>query len=226
MKKDYREMVVAELRQISRERGLTLEYKGHKFNKPELIERLEAYDELYDKENNNKVEDKEVQNVNDDNTPWEEQEEVNDIVEVQQEVVEESKQESNYFFAETLDDIVKKYSGKRPEWVFEQVLAPGSFVVFIDYVESKVQPGNIYKKVRTAKVIGVNRSKKLVRVETLLGDVSERTFDELLYIKSAEAKYPKDISAYLRKQRTRKGWEIINEYKENHKIPERDSAEY
>ena len=221
MKKDYREMVVAELRQISRERGLTLEYKGHKFNKPELIERLEAYDR-----ENNKVEDKEVQNVNDDNTPWEEQEEVNDTVEVQQEVVEESKQESNYFFAETLDDIVKKYSGKRPEWVFEQVLAPGSFVVFIDYVESKVQPGNIYKKVRTAKVIGVNRSKKLVRVETLLGDVSERTFDELLYIKSAEAKYPKDISAYLRKQRTKKGWEIINEYKESHKIPEGDSAEY
>lgn len=226
MKKDYRDMVVAELRQISRERGLTLEYKGHKFNKTELIERIEAYD----KENNNKVEDKEVQNVNDDNTPWEEQEEVKDIekesAEKQQKVVEENKQESNYFFAETLDDIVKKYSGKRPEWVFEQVLAPGSFAVFIDYVESKVQPGNIYKKVRTAKVIGVNRSKKLVRVETLLGDVSERTFDELLYIKSAEARYPKDISAYLRKQRTRKGWEIINEYKENHKVSEGDSAEY
>lgn len=225
MKKDYRGMVVAELRQISRERGLTLEYKGHKFNKPELIERLEAYD----KENNNKVEDKEMQNVNDDNIPWEEQE-VKDIekesVEKQQEVVAESKQESNYFFAETLEDIVNKYSGKRPDWVFEQVLAPGCFVVFIDYVESKVQPGNVYKKVRTAKVIGVNRSKKLVRVETLLGDVSERTFDELLYIKSAEARYPKDISAYLRKQRTRKGWEIINEYKESHKVSEGDSAEY
>ena len=224
MKIDYREMVVAELRKISRERGLTLEYKGHKFNKPELIERLEAYDK-----ENDKVEDNEVQNVNDDNTPWEEQE-VKDIekesVEKQQEVVVESKQESNYFFAETLEDIVNKYSGKRPDWVFEQVLAPGCFVVFIDYVESKVQPGNIYKKLRTAKVIGVNRSKKLVRVETLLGDVSERTFDELLYIKSAEARYPKDISAYLRKQRTRKGWEIINEYKENHKISEGDSAEY
>lgn len=224
MKKKYREMVVAELRQISRERGLTLEYKGHKFNKPELVERLEAYDK-----ENDKVEDNEVQNVNDDNTPWEEQE-VKDIekesVEKQQEVVVKSNQESNYFFAETLEDIVNKYSGKRPDWVFEQVLAPGCFVVFIDYVESKVQPGNIYKKLRTAKVIGVNRSKKLVRVETLLGDVSERTFDELLYIKSAEARYPKDISAYLRKQRTRKGWEIINEYKENHKVSEGDSAEY
>ena len=224
MKKDYREMVVAELRQISRERGLTLEYKGHKFNKPELIERLEAYDK-----ENDKVEDNEVQNVNDDNTPWEEQE-VKDIekesVEKQQEVAVKSNQESNYFFAETFEEIVNKYSGKRPDWVFEQVLTPGCFVVFIDYVESKAQPGNVYKKIRTAKVIGVNRSKKLVRAETLLGDVSERTFDELLYIKSAEARYPKDISAYLRKQRTRKGWEIINEYKENHKISEGDSAEY
>ena len=224
MKKDYREMVVAELRQISRERGLTLEYKGHKFNKPELIERLEAYDK-----ENDKVEDNEVQNVNDDNTPWEEQE-VKDIekesVEKQQEVAVKSNQESNYFFAETFEEIVNKYSGKRPDWVFEQVLTPGCFVVFIDYVESKAQPGNVYKKIRTAKVIGVNRSKKLVRVETLLGDVSERTFDELLYIKSAEARYPKDISAYLRKQRTRKGWEIINEYKESHKVSEGDSAEY
>ena len=224
MKKDYREKVVAELRQISRERGLTLEYKGHKFNKPELIERLEAYDK-----ENDKVEDNEVQNVNDDNTPWEEQE-VKDIekesVEKQQEVAVKSNQESNYFFAETFEEIVNKYSGKRPDWVFEQVLTPGCFVVFIDYVESKAQPGNVYKKIRTAKVIGVNRSKKLVRVETLLGDVSERTFDELLYIKSAEARYPKDISAYLRKQRTRKGWEIINEYKESHKVSEGDSAEY
>lgn len=221
---NYRGMVVAELRQISRERGLTLEYKGHKFNKPELIERLKAYDK-----ENDKVEDNEVQNVNDDNTPWEVQE-VKDVekesVEKQQEVAVKSNQESNYFFAETFEDIVNKYSGKRPDWVFEQVLTPGCFVVFIDYVESKAQPGNVYKKIRTAKVIGVNRSKKLVRVETLLRDVSERTFDELLYIKSAEARYPKDITAYLRKQRTRKGWEIINEYKENHKISEGDSAEY
>ena len=40
----FEEMKVAELKQESRNRGLTLESKGHKFTKQELIDRLNAYE--------------------------------------------------------------------------------------------------------------------------------------------------------------------------------------
>lgn len=87
----------------------------------------------------------------------------------------------------------------------------GSFVVFIHYVEAK--DGNIYKKLRTAKVIGVNRKKELVRIVTLLGTEKELSFDELLYIKGSakNCSYPNDIAMYLKEQRTEKGKVLINE---------------
>ena len=44
MNKTFEEMTVKELREESRKRGLTLESKGHKFTKPELIERLIKWD--------------------------------------------------------------------------------------------------------------------------------------------------------------------------------------
>ena len=40
MNRTFEEMTVKELKEESRKRGLTLESKGHKFTKPELIERI------------------------------------------------------------------------------------------------------------------------------------------------------------------------------------------
>lgn len=199
---NYRGMVVSELRAVSKERGLTLEHKGHKFTKPELIERLEQYD----KEHETKAEE-----VNTDEEPWESEE--TEMAE-QDTVVDNQKEQPK--FAETLDELVDKYSEEKPVWVYDEVLKPGSFVVFIAHVESKKRPGDIFKKLRTAKVEAVNRKNKLVRVETLLGDKFTLEYEELLYIKADGGRYPMDIVAYLRNQRTRKGWEIINEYKEKH----------
>lgn len=199
---NYRGMVVSELRAVSKERGLTLEYKGHKFTKQELIERLEQFD----KEHETKAE-----VTNTDEEPWESEE---------TEMVEQNKvagnQKEQPKFAETLDELVDKYSEEKPVWVYDEVLKPGAFVVFIAHVESKKCPGDIFKKLRTAKVEAVNRKNKLVRVETLLGDKFILGYEELLYIKADGGRYPMDIVAYLRNQRTRKGWEIINEYKEKH----------
>ena len=45
MNKTFEEMTVKELKEESKKRGLTLENKGHKFTKPELIERLTKWDE-------------------------------------------------------------------------------------------------------------------------------------------------------------------------------------
>ena len=191
---NYRGMVVSELRAVSKERGLTLEYKGHKFTKAELIERLEQYDREH-----------EVEEVNTDEET--EKVEQNTVVDNQREQTKPSV---------TLNEIIDKYSEEKPAWVYDEVLKPGAFVVFIAHVESKKCPGDIFKKLRTAKVEAVNRKNKLVRVETLLGDKFTLEYEELLYIKADGGRYPMDIVAYLRNQRTRKGWEIINEYKEKH----------
>ena len=98
-------------------------------------------------------------------------------------------------------------------------MKPDSFVVFVHYVEAK--NGQIYKKLRTAKVVGVNRKKELVRIVTLLGTEKELSFDDLLYIRGCgkECSYPKDIVTYLKGQRTEKGKVFINE-----KFTENDTA--
>ena len=57
---------VAELKQMSRERGLKLESKGHKFTKSELIERLlQSEDEQEDIN-------KKIEEAADDNEVWDE----------------------------------------------------------------------------------------------------------------------------------------------------------
>ena len=70
--------------------------------------------------------------------------------------------------------------------------------------------GKLVKKLGSAKVIGINRGKELVRVETPVGETKEMSFEELFYIKSLnENRYPTDIYQMLKKQR-----DSIKEYKE------------
>ena len=204
-------MKVVELKQESRKRGMTLEKNGHKFNKTELIERLEERDRMEEQDIKNDIE-KAINEAGEDES-WNTQK-----VEQNKEVKEEKKKVYRVYnkdtytkFAETLEQIEKKYSVRKQDKIYDNELQVGSFVVFIHYVEAA--NGNIYKKLRTAKVIGVNRKKELVKVETLLGTQKTLSYDELLYIKAGtrEATYPKDISVYLRNQRTEKGRELIDD---------------
>ena len=200
--KNYKEMKVAELKQESRKRGMTLERKGHKFNKTELIERLEERDRMEEQDIKNDIE-KAI------NEAGEEQNK--EVKEEKKKVYRVYNKDTYTKFAETLEQIEKKYSVRKQDKIYDNELQVGSFVVFIHYVEAA--NGNIYKKLRTAKVIGVNRKKELVKVKTFLGTQKTLSYDELLYIKAGtrEATYPKDISVYLRNQRTEKGRELIND---------------
>ena len=186
MKKDYKKMLVSELRYEMRSRGLKLEFKGHKFTKAELIEKLEKND---------------AENEDD-------QDDINK--KIVESAGEESKK-SNVVFAVTLDEIEKKYKTRKDQNVYDKKLRVGSLVVFIHYVEAK--DGNVYKRLRTAKVIAVNRAKEIVKVQTLLGCDLMLSYDDLLFIRSKDSiwGYPKDINEYLKKQRTQKGRELINE---------------
>lgn len=212
-------MKVAELKKLTKEHGLTLESKGHKFNKTELIDRLVT---LRDVTEETKTEDpvkdfenlaKKVSVVSDEEEAWDEPLTQENKEAAKQEGIETKEEEnkrpvpgdSDYIkFATTLQEIETKYGHEKQPYVYDNMLKVGSFVVFIHYVEAK--DGNVYKKLRTAKVIGVNRNKKLVRVETPMKAIMELTFEELLYIRedTPESSYPNDIRKYMKQQRERR----------------------
>ena len=219
--KAFKTMTVKELKEESRKRGLTLESKGHKFTKPELIERLTKWDaEQADIDADiQKAIDEAGQP--DDNETWGETDctkEVESCAECEEapcentpEVKTDRDKDSYIVYAKTLEEIEQKYGNRKKQEIYDNELKVGSYVVFVHYVEAK--NGQIYKKLRTAKVTGINRKKELARVVTLLGTEKELCFDELLYIKGSakNCSYPKDITMYLKEQRTEKGKVLINE---------------
>ena len=217
--KAFKTMTVKELKEESRKRGLTLESKGHKFTKPELIERITKWDaEQADIDADiQKAIDEAGQP--DDNETWGETEcakEVETCAECEEAPCEntpevETKEDGYIVYAKTLEEIEQKYGYRKKQEIYDNELKVGSYVVFVHYVEAK--NGQIYKKLRTAKVTGINRKKELARVVTLLGTEKELCFDELLYIKGSakNCSYPKDITMYLKEQRTEKGKVLINE---------------
>ena len=219
--KEFETMTVKELREESKKRGLTLESKGKKFTKPELIERLIKWDmEQADiDEDIQKAIDEAGQP--DDNETWGEAEctkEVETCADCEEapcentpEVKTNRDKDGYIVYAKTLEEIEKKYGNRKKQETYDNELKVGSYIVFVHYVEAR--NGQIYKKLRTAKVVGINRKKELVRVVTLLGTEKELCFDELLYIKGSakNCSYPKDITMYLKEQRTEKGKVLINE---------------
>lgn len=219
MNKTFEEMIVKELKEQSRKRGLTLESKGHKFTKTELIERIIKWDaEQADIDADiQKAIDEAGQP--DDNETWSETEctkEVETCADCEHAPCEntpkvETKEDGYIVYAKTLEEIEQKYGNRKKREIYDSELKVGSYVVFVHYVEAR--NGQIYKKLRTAKVVGVNRKKELVRIVTLLGTEKELSFDELLYIKGSakNCSYPKDIAMYLKEQRTEKGKVLINE---------------
>lgn len=207
-------MKVAELRKESHERGLTLESKGKKFTKAELIERIVQYDMEHSSEKEVEGEEKEMQQNTDKKHMTLEDlkdlkiDETNQEEETQTEKQPEKKKGRTY--AKTLEEIVEKYSKEKPAFVYDEILKVDSFVVFVQTVEAK--NGNFYDKLRKAKVVGVNRKKRIVKVETAMGMELIVPFEALLCIAENEkAKIPTDVNDYLFNQRREN-----REYKQKH----------
>lgn len=220
--KDLSGFKVKDLKALSREKGLKLEHKGHKFTKQELLNNLVEYYKNEEKEVNedNSKEEKadvveaieavaevveEVQ-VQDDEEAWEEEKE---------ETTEKEQETENKYrgiYATTLKQIAEKYSYEKPQWVYDEVLQIGSTIAFIHYVEAKDQ--NVYRKLRFAKVVGINRKQKLVKVQTFYGTEVKIGFDELLFIVSKNDtanSFPKDIRNYIKGHRTKQGRRDIHD---------------
>lgn len=218
--KDLSSLKVKDLKALSREKGLKLEHKGHKFTKQELINNLVEFyknEEKEGAEDNSKEEEKadvveavaevvEETQAQDDEEAWEEEKE---------ETTEKEQETENKYrgiYATTLKQIAEKYSYEKPQWVYDEVLQVGSTIAFIHYVEAKDQ--NVYRKLRFAKVVGINRKQKLVKVQTFYGTEVKIGFDELLFIVSKNDtanSFPKDIRNYIKGNRTKQGRRDIHD---------------
>lgn len=221
--KDLSSLKVKDLKALSREKGLKLEHKGHKFTKQELINNLVEFyknEEKEGAEDNSKEEEKadvveaieavvevvEETQAQDDEEAWEEEKE---------ETTEKEQEAENKYrgiYATTLKQIAEKYSYEKPQWVYDEVLQVGSTIAFIHYVEAKDQ--NVYRKLRFAKVVGINRKQKLVKVQTFYGTEVKISFDELLFIVSKNDtanSFPKDIRNYIKGHRTKQGRRDIHD---------------
>lgn len=221
--KDLSNLKVKDLKALSREKGLKLEHKGHKFTKQELIDNLVEFyknEEKEGEEDNSKEEEKadvveaieafaevvEETHAQDDGEAWEEGKE---------EATEKEQETENKYrgiYATTLKQIAEKYSYEKPQWVYDEVLQVGSTIAFIHYVEAKDQ--NVYRKLRFAKVVGINRKQKLVKVQTFYGTEVKIGFDELLFIVSKNDtanSFPKDIRNYIKGHRTKQGRRDIHD---------------
>ena len=221
--KDLSNLKVKDLKALSRESGLKLEHKGHKFTKQELINNLVEFyknEEKEGEEKNSKEEEKadvveaieavaevvEKTQAQDDEEAWEEGKE---------ETTEKEQETENKYrgiYATTLKQIAEKYSYEKPQWVYDEVLQIGSTIAFIHYVEAKDQ--NVYRKLRFAKVVGINRKQRLVKVQTFYGTEVKIGFDELLFIVSKNDtanSFPKDIRNYIKGHRTKQGRRDIHD---------------
>lgn len=198
-------MTVKELREECKKRGLTISCKERRFTKPELIERILKHD-AEQKDITDDIQ-KSIQEV-EDNEMWDAHvvSEENKTEEAK-EVSEENK--TDYIsFATTLEEIETKYGKRKSQHIYDEELKVGCFVIFMRYIETLA--GKFVKKLGSAKVVGINRAKELVRVETPVGETKEMSFDDLFYIKSlTENRYPTDIYQILKKQR-----DSVKEYKE------------
>ena len=191
-----------------------MESKGHKFTKTELIERLTKWDAEHADIDADIPKAIDEAGQTDDNETWGETEctkEVETCADCENTPDVKTKEDDYIVYAKTLEEIEQKYGNRKKQEIYDNELKVGSYVVFVHYVEAR--NGQIYKKLRTAKVVGINRKKELVRIVTLLGTEKELSFDELLYIKGSakNCSYPKDIAMYLKEQRTEKGKVLINE---------------
>ena len=194
----FEEMKVAELKQESRNRGLTLESKGHKFTKQELIDRLNAYE--------NEAVEKQSAPSNEDGESWVETKRFE--TETFEEEVKTSPEETEERKFATLEEIEMKYGSRKEQRIYDNVLQVGCMICYVRFIETK--HGKLLKKLGSAKVVGVNRRKELVRVQTPVGEEKELTFDELIFIRDVNVRtYPKDINSVLYAQR-----QAVKEYKE------------
>lgn len=214
-REELEKKTVSQLRDICRGYGLTLQKNGKKFTKPELIEniinRVPEWPKELKEEEPKRAEEKEPEKVREVKQETEQEKKAQEQPKEKKERKEKIFYRNKKYNPITLESLIKKYGKRKSQGVYDNELVVGSYVCFVYHVITK--DGKEYDKLRTAKVIAVNRKQELVRIQTLLGTLFELSFEELLFIRRPEdyLKFPKDIRIYLRQSRTKEGEEQIHE---------------
>lgn len=200
MENKYSGMTVEELRQEMRNRGLPQQENGKKFTKIQLIEKLKEHDERLAKV------DKQGERA---------------------ETTEENKwlpdfwKEDGTFdeegHAKSLENLRELYEGRTPRWAFDYKLKPGSYIAY-------VQSRNGRDRLRTAKVIGVNRTKRLIKTERYVGECDIVPYEKVMFIVDKEkgGTFPYVIRTHMARTRTPEQKERLREIHER----ENNAASY
>lgn len=196
MENKYSGMTVEELRQEMRNRGLPQQENGKKFTKTQLIEKLEEND-------------KETKQTADENT------------EESGKWLPDFWREDGTFdeegHAESLENLREIYEGRTPRWAFDYKLKPGSYIAY-------VQSRNGRDRLRTAKVIGVNRTKRLIKAERYVGECDIVPYEKVMFIVDKEkgGTFPYVIRTHMARTRTPEQKERLKEIHER----ENNAASY
>ena len=205
MENKYSGMTVEELRQEMRSRGLPQQENGKKFTKTQLIEKLMEDDktrtEMWD--------DKEAEQTAEENT------------EESDKWLPDFWREDGTFdeegHAESLENLREIYEGRTPRWAFDYKLKPGSYIAY-------VQSRNGRDRLRTAKVIGVNRTKRLIKAERYVGECDIVPYEKVMFIVDKEkgGTFPYVIRTHMARTRTPEQKERLKEIHER----ENNAASY
>lgn len=216
MENNYSEWTVEQLRKEMRRRELPQQENGKKYNKTQLIEKLEENDRAKsgvadDETNKTTVVEKalraakQLQDAEDALAGAEGPENTQNTgnwFEAKEGWVSSFWSWDNRFdeeaHARDLEVLREKYVGKTPEWVFTDRLKPGVFVAYIkELPEGK-------SRMRTSKVVGVNRAKRMVKVETYVGEINVVQYEEIMFVndKKGHRKFPRDIRVHMGRTRS------------------------
>lgn len=216
MENNYSKWTVEQLRKEMRRRELPQQENGKKYNKTQLIEKLEENDRATsggadDETNKTTVVEKALGAAK-------QLQDAEDAL-AGAEGPENTQNTENWFKAkegwvpsfwswdgkfnkeehdEDLKRLKEKYEGSTPEWVFDDRLRPG---VFVAYVEERTAG---HERMRTSKVVGINRAKRLVKTETYVGNMDIVPFDKIMFVndKQGGRKFPRDIRVHMGRTRT------------------------
>lgn len=197
MESNYSEWTVEQLRKEMRKRELPQQENGKKFTKTQLIEKLEENDKT-----KSGMSDEGENIVSENKTEPENIQSTKNWFKAKEGWVPSFWSWDNQFDDEAhlkdLEVLREKYVGKTPEWVFTDRLKPGVFVAYIkDMAGGK-------SRMRTSKVVGVNRAKRMVKVETYIGETDVVQYEEIMFVndKQGHRKFPRDIRVHMGRTRS------------------------
>lgn len=191
----FEEMTVEELKVECRKMGLPLQAAGKKFRKGQLIENLK-------KKMEEAKSDQKIVKSDPEEEPWDEPPHG-----LGKEA--ESAYGQRKAYGTTLEELESRYLYRREPGFYEEKLIVGCVVYFIHYITTKT--GKYIKKLRTARVVDIDREKETVYAETIFGTKFALNYDEIMYVRQWDERgmVPKDLHNFLRNQRTLKGKESV-----------------